>query len=144
MSSSSFALVAAQFALIAALLWPVPGYRSEALVWALLLGGAALGLWTLTANRLGNFNIRPEVKAGARLVTNGPYRTIRHPMYTALLLFLGGIALAYGSAMKAVLFAALVLVLWAKSRVEERNMNAAFSEYAAYQARTRRFIPYLW
>ena len=48
---------------------------------------ALLGVWTLAWNRPGNFNIRPEPKAGGQLVTGGPYRLMRHPMYTAVLLF---------------------------------------------------------
>jgi protein-S-isoprenylcysteine O-methyltransferase Ste14 len=144
LSISSFILVAAQFALMAALMWPGSGFRLGAWASLLLLASALLGLWTLSANRLGNFNIRPEVKAGARLVTSGPYRVIRHPMYAALLLFFAAAALAYGTSAKAILFAALILVLWAKSRAEERELSATFPEYSAYRARAKRFVPYLW
>lgn len=48
----------------------------------LALASVALATWTMAHNRLGNFNIRPAPKAHGLLVTTGPYRWIRHPMYT--------------------------------------------------------------
>lgn len=51
-----------------------------------LAAGLALGLWAVTADRPGNFNIRPVPRAGGQLIDRGPYRWIRHPMYSALLL----------------------------------------------------------
>ena len=66
----------------------VPGLL-VALLW---LACMALGLWALSANRPGNFNIRPEPKTDGQLVQTGPYRWIRHPMYTAVLLFSIGCA----------------------------------------------------
>ena len=75
--------VAAQFALIALMLaWP--GHWRIG-VPAELLGAAALalGVWVLSHNRPGNFRVRPQPKPGARLVLGGPYRFMRHPMYTS-------------------------------------------------------------
>src|SRR5450759_3418271 len=89
-------LVAVQFALLAWLIWPLTtqAWSLPALV---LVGCAAvLGLWTLFHNRPGNFNIRPEPKASGRLVTGGPYRFVRNPMYSALLLFAAAEVVAYG------------------------------------------------
>src|SRR5512134_3536099 len=89
-------LVALQFGLIAALLftaWPPAGLWLPAAC-LLLLASAAVGIAALAANRPGNFNIRPEPKAGGRLVTSGIYRWIRHPMYGAVLLALLAATLA--------------------------------------------------
>jgi protein-S-isoprenylcysteine O-methyltransferase Ste14 len=134
-------LVAAQFALIAWLVWPFtpPSWSLPAL--ALAACAAALGAWTLAHNRLGNFNIRPEPKASGRLVTSGPYRFVRHPMYCALLLFAAAAAVAYADAWKAAAWLALALVLWAKAALEERGLRAQFAGYADYAQRVRRFIP---
>jgi protein-S-isoprenylcysteine O-methyltransferase Ste14 len=105
---------------------------------------SALAIWTLSANRIGNFNIRPVPKAGSQLITSGPYRWIRHPMYTAFLL--GALALAWtaGSALAWLAWVVLVIVLLAKSLLEERWMREQHAGYAAYSMTTRRFLPWLF
>ncbi|MBL8350312.1 MAG: isoprenylcysteine carboxylmethyltransferase family protein [Burkholderiaceae bacterium] len=114
--------------------------------WAIGLGAAALGLWALSANRPGNFNIRPLPKAGGRLVQAGPYRWIRHPMYTSILLAalagLYGVDLPHRPAVGTAFFA-LAAVLWFKAGIEERWMAAQHPAYADYVRTTRRFVPWL-
>src|ERR1700674_1641909 len=89
-------LVAAQFGLIAWLIWPFTPQVWSPTALALLACSIALGVWTLAHNRLGNFNIRPEPKASGGLVTSGPYRFVRLPMYSALLFFAASEVVAYG------------------------------------------------
>lgn len=143
----SWLLVALQFGLIAALVlgtdWKEarhPGLLSIAL-FAL---GAALGLWTISVNHWGNFNIRPEVKRGARLITTGPYRWIRHPMYSAVLLGMAAFVAADATAIRLALLVALLFVLAIKAQHEETHLRAAFADYVAYASRTQRFVPLLW
>ena len=134
-------LVAAQFALLAWLIWPLTPQRWTPAALALLAAAVMLGLWTLFHNRPGNFNIRPEPKASTRLVSSGPYRYVRNPMYSAVLLFAAAEVLAYGDAWKILCWVALALVLYAKTLLEERALRALFPGYAAYARRVRRFIP---
>jgi protein-S-isoprenylcysteine O-methyltransferase Ste14 len=55
--------------------------------WLLLEAAAiALGVWALAVMRLEQMSILPEVRGNGELVAHGPYRWIRHPMYTAVLL----------------------------------------------------------
>ncbi len=137
-------LVAAQFALLAWLIWPLtPQVWSPAAV-ALLACAGALGLWALAHNRLGNFNIRPEPKVSGRLVTSGPYRYMRNPMYSALLLFAAAEVVAYRDSWKILCWLALALVLLAKSMLEERGLREQHAAYAEYAKRVRRFIPGLF
>ena len=104
----------------------------------------ALGLWALSANRPGNFNIRPLPREGGHLVQHGPYRWIRHPMYSAVLL--AGVAAARlsGDAASWLILLALAAVLAVKAAVEERAMVAHYADYPDYQQRTRRFVPGLY
>lgn len=139
---SSPVLVALQFALIATVVVRADFAHAGAASAALLVAGAALGAWTLTANRPGNFNIRPEPKAGGVLVTRGPYRWIRHPMYLAVMLFMAAFAAA-GDAWQWPAWAALGAVLFAKARREERAMALAHPGYADYRARTRAILPFV-
>jgi protein-S-isoprenylcysteine O-methyltransferase Ste14 len=134
-------LVAAQFALIAWLVWPLTPQLWSLPALVLLGCAVVLGLWTLFHNRPGNFNIRPEPKASGRLVTSGPYQYMRNPMYSALLLFAAAEVVAYDDIWKIACWLALALVLLAKAILEERSLHAHFPGYAAYAKRVRRFIP---
>lgn len=136
--------VAAQFVLIAAMvLWPAD-WRWEALAIALGIAATALGLWVFAYNRPGNFNIRPEPKAGGQLITGGPYGWVRHPMYVALLLGMAGVAVGSHSLVQAGLWLALLIVLNFKAALEERLLRQRWPDYTAYAQRTRRFIPCVW
>ncbi len=134
-------LVAAQFALLAWLIWPLTPQRWSLSALTLAACSAALGVWTLVHNRPGNFNIRPEPKSSGRLVTSGPYRFMRNPMYCAVLLFAAAEVAAYDDAWKVACWLALSLVLLAKAVLEERSLRIRFPDYAAYAKRVRRFIP---
>lgn len=136
-------LVALQFGLMAAML-----ARTEvaAVGWAfgaLVVAGLAIGLWAITANRPGNFNIRPDPKEGGSLVTGGPYRWIRHPMYLAVLVVMAAFVAA-GDAAQAMLWVLLAVVLAAKARREERALVLVHPGYAAYRERTRAILPYVF
>lgn len=111
---------------------------------ALLVAGVGLAVWTISYNRPGNFGVHPEVRSGTQLVTTGPYRWIRHPMYLTLLLSMAGVALLNPHTPGLWALGILGLVLLAKIRIEERFLVARFPEYAAYASRTKRLIPFLF
>jgi protein-S-isoprenylcysteine O-methyltransferase Ste14 len=143
-------LVVLQFALMAVIAWLAgPGFLRgpvPVVAWAVGLGAVVVGLWALSANRPGNFNIRPVPKPGGQLVQVGPYRWIRHPMYTSILLAaLAGPLGADADQRLAVAAAgaALAAVLWVKAGLEERWMVAHHPAYADYMLTTRRFLPWL-
>ncbi len=140
-------LVALQFLLLAALalaaVLAVGHGAISAVVWVPGLGGVALGLWAVTCNRPGNFNIRPEPRAGGQLVDHGPYRWIRHPMYTAVIAIAAACAALIGAAWAWLCVAALVAVLVAKATLEERALLDVHPDYGAYRARTKRFLPWV-
>lgn len=140
-------LVIFQFGLLAVLAWqiltnatgPFPIYSV-----ALLLGGAFLGLWAISVNRPGNFNIRPMPRPGGKLIEHGPYRVIRHPMYLSLMLAGLGAALGSMQAVAWISWAALVLVLTAKASLEESALLRQLPEYKEYCARSWRLFPGLF
>ena len=138
-------LVTLQFALIAVLATiAVPAFisaRAPVGAWMLVACGVLLGMWSLNSNRPGNFNIQPLPRVGARLVQSGPYRWIRHPMYSAVMIC--GLACVYANplALAWLALVALVGVLATKASFEERWMQAEHADYADYKACTRRFLP---
>lgn len=109
----------------------------------LLSGSALLALWALAANRPGNFNIRPTPRAGGTLVTSGPYRWVRHPMYTAVLTAAAAAGVMANQVVDAGLWVALLAVLMAKAGIEERALIVRFPDYQGYQSRTTRLLPWL-
>ncbi len=104
---------------------------------ALWLGGAYIGLWSLLRLRHA-FSVVPQARA---LVTAGPYRLCRHPVYASYVLQYGGLLLGHFS-----LPFACAYVVWAglmrwRIGYEERTLAAAFPEYAAYKERVGMFFP---
>jgi protein-S-isoprenylcysteine O-methyltransferase Ste14 len=143
----SWLLVAAQFCLIALLIAttrPLATPLANALVFALVVLATFVGIGALAANRPGNFNVRPDLKPGARLITDGIYRWLRHPMYLAVLLAMGAALAADPRPWRIFAWVALLAVLLIKARREESLLLEKFPEYAAYRAHTHRLLPYLY
>lgn len=91
---------------------------------SLLLAG-----WAVKVMRLGHFNVLPTIRSGAILITHGPYRYIRHPMYASLLLGGLGLLLITFSWLRLAGFLALWLVLYLKVRIEEKLLADYFPGY---------------
>lgn len=113
---------------------------------ALMMMGISIALitWALRHNRPGNFNIHPAPKVRGVLVTTGPYRWIRHPMYTSLLLGAAALAWTSGNFLGWGAWSLLAIVLFMKSSLEEHGMRKQHPGYAAYTLRSKRFLPWLF
>lgn len=111
---------------------------------SLAVASLALAVWTLQHNRLGNFNIRPTPVARGVLVTTGPYRWIRHPMYTSVLMGAGALSWMSNQPAGWISWSALAAVLLIKSALEERWMRDEHPGYAAYARQSKRFVPWLF
>jgi protein-S-isoprenylcysteine O-methyltransferase Ste14 len=140
--------VVLQFALMAVIAagWLLPGRPGAPLLRGVGIALAVLGLLLVfwAGRTLGrSFTAFPVPRADAELVRSGPFRLVRHPTYGGALLVFAGISLAHGL-LGLVGTAALALVWWRKSELEERVLTARFPEYAAYRRRVRgRFLPWL-
>jgi protein-S-isoprenylcysteine O-methyltransferase Ste14 len=109
----------------------------------------AAGLWLFHRSHadLGEFwSITLEVREKHRLVTEGVYRRIRHPMYSALFLYSLGQALVVPNWLAGPSYGVAFGLLFAlRIRAEERMMRETFpGEYEAYAARTKRLVPGVW
>jgi len=84
------------------------------------------------------------IKQDHELVTSGPYAFVRHPIYTGLLLAIGGSAIALGEWRGVVALVLAAAALWMKLRVEERWMREQFgAAYTAYAARVAALVPFV-
>ncbi len=86
-------------------------------------------------------NVVPTPKAHTDLIDSGPYRLIRHPIYTGVLLTAFGSALAHGHPVVFVMAIALAIFFSIKSRYEETLLRQVFPGYREYEKQTGRFLP---
>jgi protein-S-isoprenylcysteine O-methyltransferase Ste14 len=75
------------------------------------------------------------------LIRSGPYRWVRHPIYTGILLALLGTAVTIGELRAAIGFALFVVSFVLKSQAEEKWMREVFPEYEQYRGNTAALIP---
>jgi protein-S-isoprenylcysteine O-methyltransferase Ste14 len=138
-----------------ALLWvatPVLRFADYPLRPVLFVPGIAclvVGLWLLYRSHadLGtNWSITLEVREKHRLVTQGTYRHVRHPMYLALLLYSAGLALVLPNWVAGPSYLVAVAMLFAlRVGPEERMMLEEFGkDYEAYMVRTKCLVPGVW
>jgi protein-S-isoprenylcysteine O-methyltransferase Ste14 len=106
---------------------------------AVWLVGALFALWPLWELRR-SFSVEPQAR---ELVTSGPYRLARHPIYAAYVLVNGGIWLRHPTLPFGTVLAAWLLLLALRIRYEERLLEGAFPQYAAYRARVGALGPRL-
>lgn len=112
---------------------------------AVLLLSYALLFATFRANSFLSPVVRLQRDRGQTVVTTGPYRRLRHPMYAAAGLFVVGVALLLGSWLGLVGSASITAALAWRAVQEERTLAAELPGYTAYQAQVKyRLIPYIW
>ncbi|HZZ63782.1 MAG TPA: isoprenylcysteine carboxylmethyltransferase family protein [Roseiarcus sp.] len=118
-------------------LWPVQ------LGAALTVAGVAFAIWA-RAMIAGNWSSSVTLKRDHELIVKGPYRMVRHPIYTGILLGLIGTALAVGEWRALLGVAIAAAAFWRKLRIEEAVMRRQFGEaYARYAKRTPALVPFL-
>lgn len=110
---------------------------------AILLSGLALAVWARVC--LGrNWGMPMSRKIDPELVTSGPYRTIRHPIYSGIILGTIGTAISL-NVYWLVAATALGIYFGYSSLVEERDMERLFPEaYPMYKRSTKRLIPFIY
>jgi protein-S-isoprenylcysteine O-methyltransferase Ste14 len=115
----------------------------EAIGIVLCLLGVALAIWARTL--LGrNWSVGPQIKEGHELIQTGPYRLVRHPIYTGILLTMFGTCFGQGRMLGVVLFLFCLVTLWIKLKVEETLMSKQFPEaYPQYRKSTKALVPYV-
>jgi len=111
----------------------------------LMLAGILFRQWAIWV--LGRFfSTRVRIVSDHRIVMEGPYRFLRHPSYTGMLMILLGLGLGSRTWLGTIIILALFsLVIGYRISVEENALKAEFGEqYLEYAKKTKRLIPFLF
>ena len=105
--------------------------------------GIAFAIWARI--HIGkNWSSGPSVQEDHQLVTSGPYRLVRHPIYTGMLLALFGSAFISGSIGICIFIFVGLRFVW-RVNTEEKIMIELFpQQYPEYKKRTKALIPFIW
>jgi protein-S-isoprenylcysteine O-methyltransferase Ste14 len=118
-------------------LWAPPAW-SGVIVFVLGLSAWSFALWGILHLRR-SLSIIPEAR---RLVTTGPYRIVRHPLYLAEMTAALSVVLSWPALVPSVAFGIFVCMQLVRTRFEERLLTRAFpADYPAYRRSTSRLIP---
>jgi protein-S-isoprenylcysteine O-methyltransferase Ste14 len=109
-----------------------------------IVGGIAFAVWGGFSLPSGSFTASPEPRATTQLTARGPYRFVRHPMYSSALLVCAAWMLTNPVWWRIAIWLALLITLLTKLHYEERLLAARFPDYAAYQRKVKRLIPFVY
>lgn len=110
------------------------------LIIVIQLSAIALSVWARRSFPQDQFSIQAEPKEG-QLMLKGPYRFIRHPMYTSVLLLIWSGILGHISPINLVTGAIITVVVVIRIVVEEQLLRASYPDYSEYSRMTKRVIP---
>ncbi|HEX6535670.1 MAG TPA: isoprenylcysteine carboxylmethyltransferase family protein [Gemmatimonadaceae bacterium] len=115
------------------------------LVLGAIIVAAGLGFSVWARRHLGgNWSAAVTLKEEHALIRTGPYRYVRHPIYTGMLLAFLGTAVAIGEWYGLLAFTLATSSFVLKSRMEERRLRATFPQYDQYRRETSALIPFVY
>jgi protein-S-isoprenylcysteine O-methyltransferase Ste14 len=113
-----------------------------------ILTGVIIGVFTMTwavwTMKLSNLSMIPDLKNNSVFVTHGPYKLIRHPMYSSVLLVTLMLVINHLTLWRVGFWMVLFTDLHFKSLYEEELLLTKYSEYSDYKSNTKRLIPFIY
>ena len=101
--------------------------------------------WVMMVNPFAEASVRIQTDRGHKVVTSGPYRIVRHPMYVGLILDYPAIALILGSMWALALSGLIAIMMVCRTALEDRTLRRELPGYEEYARVTRyRLVPGLW
>lgn len=139
-----YALVFIQFAGIFLMIFTGENYPESNVSVILVAISVVLAFWAYLSMKKYTFSVMPAARVKAQLCTSGPYSLIRHPMYTAVLLFLTGLLINTFSYLRLIILLIVLVDLLVKISIEERILTEKYPEYLSYKMKTRKILPYIF
>ncbi len=110
----------------------------------LVLGNVPI-VWSMAVNRHLEKTVRLQEERDHRVVSDGPYRFVRHPMYVGVILQHLSVPLVLGSAWAFIPVALAILFLVIRTSFEDRTLQRELTGYLEFTKRTRyRLLPHVW
>ncbi|MFA5010955.1 MAG: isoprenylcysteine carboxylmethyltransferase family protein [Ignavibacteria bacterium] len=142
-SFKSAVFVFVQFACLIAIYYDIHLYPRNIFIGIGILFFLFIGIWAIFTMKF-NINIAPDIPPNSNLIITGPYKHVRHPMYTSVL----GITICFiiddFSLFKTAVYVILLINFIMKLEYEEKMLHAKFPEYSDYVNTTKRLIPFIY
>lgn len=101
--------------------------------------------WIMHENTYLAQVVKIDEERGHKVITTGPYRLVRHPMYTVIILLLFAVPVALGSRFALILALFLTALLIVRTYLEDHTLHVELEGYPEYAKQTRyRLVPWLW
>jgi protein-S-isoprenylcysteine O-methyltransferase Ste14 len=101
--------------------------------------------WVLSMNPYAETSVRVQTDRGQTVVTSGPYKVVRHPMYVGAILMYAAQALVLGSLWALALAGLIAILMIVRTALEDRMLRRELPGYAEFASHTRyRLLPGLW
>ena len=125
--------------------WSAMPMALQVIGYIALIFAMAVTYWAMAVNPFLSTIVRIQDDRGHYVVTSGPYRYVRHPMYAMILLMYPGIALELGSWLALIPAAVIGIVFVIRTALEDRTLQTELPGYAEYAQHTRyRLVPGVW
>ncbi len=112
---------------------------------ALYLLSSALTAWALYENRYAEAVSRLQAERGQIVCRTGPYAYVRHPMYSAIILWCVSVVMVFPSAWVAAVAGAVALVIVIRTALEDSMLTRSLDGYSEYKDKVRwRLVPFVW
>jgi protein-S-isoprenylcysteine O-methyltransferase Ste14 len=127
------------------LIFSTPPFIPQSIIGKIsLLLSFVIAVWAVLVFRRTKINVFPYLRPGSRLVRTGPYRYVRHPMYTSVLLFGLSYFIDSPNLLYFSYFTGLLVVVLLKIKFEEKQLANHFDNYNAEFFKTYRIIPCIY
>jgi protein-S-isoprenylcysteine O-methyltransferase Ste14 len=122
---------------------PAPSLR--VILWLVAASGYALGTWAMVSNAYFTTLNRIQTERGHAVADGGPYRYVRHPGYSGVVLFELATPLVLGSWWALIFGVVNAALIVARTALEDRSLKADLPGYTEYAEKTRyRLLPGVW
>lgn len=126
-------------------LLPKPGPTWSIIGVVLIVFGLLFNVGSIYVNAFITPTIQDQTEEGQKVTDTGVYSIVRHPFYSSLILFFGGIAIWLESWVGVIALLPILVVMILRIRVEERTLKSTLPGYSKYMKKVKyRLLPFVW